>query len=351
MWTRLRFHNADFLYSRKYLGGTPHTERQLLHLHKTFGASARDLCFFADKPRSFLTNVREAIDELDSDTLPQLFRKSKSFSCSHHIITIRPSPADREEYEKTIPSQFVFEMLWEKHIRHRIDLMAQFHNLFLANPIMAISLGWIFELRMHQLLLRKQTIRLFPMRGSRARVNFVYSKPGDESIDLQLTGSIERPLSDGANLRGTYYYRPKTSNCPAFDSLRLVYSPDETPILLIFQMTRNKKSHDAKLHGLRKIDRLGLPDNTHKYFVLVTPATIQPKLMIPVEYFEGGQEDEEMDEEDYRDEYGDTDEEEYGDADGQRDDGMDIDNEQVTPHGGAFRVFHLPILMEDLFKD
>jgi len=351
MWTwPLQFHNAHFFYGRNYLGGTTHTERQLLHLHKTFGASTRNLRFYADKPRSYIATLRERINELDPNTLLQLFRDPKSSSSSHYIITIRPSPDSREEYEKTVPSQFVFQLLWDKHIRHRIDLMVQFHDLFLANPTMATSLGWIFKLRMHELLLRKQTIRLFPMCGSRSPVNFVYSKPGDKSIDLKLTQSTERTLSDDAKLRVIYYYRPKTTNCAVFDSLRLVYSPDGTPILLIFQITRNKKSHDAKLRGLRKIDQLHLPDNAHKYFVVVTPATIPPKLMIPVEYFEGvqdGQEDEETDGENYRD----ADEEDYGDADEQQDDGMDVDDEQVTPDGEVFRVFHLPILMDGLFKD
>ena len=346
----LQFHKAHFFYSRNYLGGTPHTERQLLHLHETFGASARNLSFYADKPQNYITTLEDKIAELRPDTLLQLFRDPKTSSSFHYIITIRPSPNNRQGYEKTVPSRFAFQILWDKHIRHRIDLMAQFRDLFLANPIMATPLGWIFELRMHQLLLRKQTIRLSPMFSSRWRVNFVYSKPGDKSTDLLLTQSTERHLSDGAKLRGGYYCIPQTTNCVVFDSLRLVDSPDGTPILLIFQVTPKKTSHDAKLRGLRKIDRLDLPENTRKYFVVVTPATVQPKLTIPVEYFEGGQDrqgDEETDEdcgyadEDYED----------ADADDQPDDGMNVDNEQMTRNGKVFRVFHLSVPMDGLFKD
>jgi len=251
-------------------------------------------------------------------------------------------------------------MVWEEHIYRRLDLMDEFHSSFLASPIAATSSGWLFKCRMHQLLATDQILRLFPILCHLAVANVTYSDYAasiakKNPIELQLSPSPKvRRLVDKAKLKARYYYRPKTSNFPTIDSFRLIYPPNEPPILLAFQITRNKKGHDAKMRNLRRIAKLVSPSGVRLYLVVVTPRTIRPIIMVPVEYFPGhGQEvdqvqDEDMDidEDEDMDGYEDgdegTDEEGGGGMDGEQDDGTNAELWKFLP------VFHYPVDMDKL---
>jgi len=60
---------------------------------------------------------------------------------------------------------------------------------------------------------------------------------------------------------------------------------EPSPILLMFQMTLDKDELDAKEGGLCKIERMELPPNTRRYYMLVTPDDIQTKVKAPIKYF------------------------------------------------------------------
>ena len=237
--------------------------------------------------------VFEKIDALDLDSLRQIFRNPNSCDSSHYIITIAPLPTNRMRFGKEIASRRIFELLWEKYVQHRIDIMAEFYELFLASSVTASTVGWIFERRMHQFLAEKRTIRLFPIQGRPADAKFVYNcyaasaaRSGGENFSL--TRSEEYELVEGGELKKGRYYRPKPINFPAIDSLRLTHTRSESPILLMFQITRNQKELDVSLGGLRRIDELHLPPNTRKYYVVVTPEAMQPNITIPRVYIEKG---------------------------------------------------------------
>jgi len=314
-----------------------------------------------------------------------MFRDPGSSEVSHYIITIQPSRTSRRVDEKRFASRRVFDMVWEKHLSRRLNLMEEFHSLFLASPIAATSAGWVFEHRMHQLLATGGTFQLFPIRCHLANTNVIYtdyaaSIAKRDQIEVQWSRSEEHPLVKKAKLKAGYYYRPEASNFPTFDSFRLIKPPNESPILLAFQITRNKKAHDAKLVGLRRIAELVLPKDTRSYLVVVTPQAIRPKIMVPMEHFpalfeEADQtQDEDMDTSGGGDEgkdegkgggkgedediYGDEDEDEgEGEGGGETSDeeeDEDADGDQSDDLNAALweflRVFHLPIDMDNLFN-
>ena len=247
---------------------------------------------YAGKPDEYERFLRQKIDELDLDRLRQLFYDPKPRDSSRYIIAIEPSPTTRMRFKKSIASRRVFELIWDKHIQHRIDVMVDFYNLFLADSIAVVE--WLFQLRIHQLLAGQRTIRLFPIHGRHEGVNLVYddytaSEAGSNPTNLRLTNSEELALVEKTKLKKGCYYRPKSADFPAIDSLRLVRPRDEpSPILLMFQIARNQRDQDANMDGLFKIDGLGLPSNARRYYVVVTVGDTQPKITVPMRYFEGG---------------------------------------------------------------
>jgi len=66
---------------------------------------------------------------------------------------------------------------------------------------------------------------------------------------------------------------------------KLTFLDDGGHTLLMLQFTRNKTTHDAKADGLHRIDKYVLPQNTQKYYVVVTPEGIWPKVTVPLGYF------------------------------------------------------------------
>ena len=176
-------------------------------------------------------------------------------------------------------------------MKHQVDDSLFFYSLFQHSPDFAAAAGWIFEFRMHQLLQEGGPIELFPIVGARANTNFAWKDykatvNGKNPMFLQLPPSEESPLVEQAELDVGHYYRPQANNFPAIDSLLLIHPPNESPILLMFQMTRDKDGHGINKCGLIKVDAFNLPPNTRKYYVVVTPYDIHPKIMASLSYLE-----------------------------------------------------------------
>jgi len=55
----------------------------------------------------------------------------------------------------------VFNIVWEKHLSHQVDLMERFYNLLLDAPTTATPAVLVIKHCMHQLLRVGQTIWLF----------------------------------------------------------------------------------------------------------------------------------------------------------------------------------------------
>ena len=246
-------------------------------------------------------------------------------------------------------------MIWERHLADRVDLVEELYNLFLAAPITAISAGWVFENRLHQLLRTERTLQLFPILPRRARTNIVFdgyaaSKARIDPIEFQLTRSEEHLLVEGAELVMNHYYRPESSDFAAVDSVLLIHPPGEPPILFMFHVTRNETKSGTSLAGLGKVDIFGVPPGTRRYLVIVTPESIHPSIAVPLKYFGGTVQtvqSEEIDSDESED-IGEDQDEEMDEEQGE-----EMGKGQDDIMGGAewelFRVFHCPIDMDRLF--
>ena len=109
-------------------------------------------------------------------------------------------------------------------------------------------------------------------------------------MDLWLHGSDECPLVEGGDFHENAYHRLVPADFPGIDSLLIIHPPDRSPILLIFSIARNAEIHDVNDEGFRRIDNLGIPLGTCKYYVVVTPGCVEPEVRVPEAYFAKGRE-------------------------------------------------------------
>jgi len=288
------FKSAHIFCSRQFFSNNP-TEHQLKDFYDDFNTSPRDLAIFSHRPTEYAALLEKMIDDIKPGQLQQTFQNPGSVDFSHLIVTIWPVLPDQFSFVVQFASKRTADLLWTKHIHSQIDDMRHFYNLFTASSVTAASAGWTFEFRMHELLRCKQTVELFPILRTfnRGSVNLIYdnytaTSSRKSAKTFNLRASAEHPLIEGARLDKNRYYRPEASNFPTIDSLLLIHPISEThPILLMFQITRAQETHETKLVGLQKVDDLVLPPKTQKYYVLVTPAGIQPKITVPIAYFQG----------------------------------------------------------------
>jgi hypothetical protein len=265
-----------------------YSEHQLWYLHDEFGASPRNLAFYASDPADYEDLVLEEIATINPVDLEHILGDPRSGRVSHYVFIIKPSPATRTCFKRMVASQRVFELIWDTHLRHRVYDVQYFYS---QSRECADDAGWTFELQMHQSLRRQHTVQLFPIHGRRATANYNYYnyttfEKGGKSMVLELPSSDEHPLVKGDHLRMNCYYRPDSSNFPGIDSLLLILYPGElSPILLVFRMTQDTDEHNMNEEGLRKIDELTLPLGTRRCLVLVTPENAYPQIKVPATYF------------------------------------------------------------------
>ena len=243
---------------------------------------------FAEAPRKYEDMILREIDGIAPSQLPHIFRNPAFHPSSRHLSIVKPSPTDRHRFVVNFASRRIFELLWEKHIQHRVCDMGSLYDVFRGGPHTAIDAKWIFESRIHQLLARRQEIWLFPICGHRTEVNLVYndytaSENEDNSITLYLTGSEMHDLAMGDRPQENRYYRLKSNGFLAADSLLLLKHHDQEPILLVFKIACDE-SDQAIVYDLRKIDDLGLASNVSRCYVVVAPEGIKPTMTVPLEY-------------------------------------------------------------------
>lgn len=234
-----------------------------------------------------MERIGRTVNQLKPRKLRNIFDNPDSTDAPCDLILTEPSSTRRSPV-KRIASRHIFELIWERSLHQQVVGMKYFYNLFRPNEVTAVSAGWIFEYRMHDLLRTKQAIRLSPIAQARpGPVNFIHKEyTEDKSVTTELASSAEYLLVEADDLLENHYYRPEASNFPAADSFILIRpSHDSDPILLIFQMTLNTKSHDVNEAGLRRIHNFKLPAGTRMYYVVITPEGVKPKITIPKEYF------------------------------------------------------------------
>ena len=173
-------------------------------------------------------------------------------------------------------------------MKYQVSDMAFFYNLFQDTPHLSTAAGWIFELRMHQLLRRGTVINLLPIGGESANTDFIWkdytaTKKGENPTVILLTPSEEYSLGEKARPVVGHYYRPRAADFPTIDSLLLVHPPSES-LLLAFRIMRDGTEDDVNEQGLRRIGELDFSWNTRRYYV-VTPRGVQPQMTASLEHF------------------------------------------------------------------
>ena len=173
--------------------------------------------------------------------------------------------------------------------------MGDIYHAFSTESSFASAVGWVFKYRMHQLLAAGRTIEMYPIRGNVATVDIIYkdyaaTKNRKDVQHFELEKSDENILPDPktAPLKENVYYRPKSKNFPGIDSWFLYKDGDETPIILMFQITSVKTAHGVKSDGLGEIDSLKLPQDfldARRIYVVITPDGIEPQITVPIDYF------------------------------------------------------------------
>lgn len=255
------------------------------------------LSWYAGKPDEYKSLVTDQINRLKPEDLRYALQSPDSDESSYLIMLIEPSPTSRFLAQKRVISRGVFDLLWDRHVKDRVSNMQHFYDVFKSSPGSGSAAGWVFEIRIHQLLKQGISIRLFPIsrRGSKSKVNEIYddytaSKQRENQKVLQLTASEGHLLDEKVQLVAGHYYRPEPTNFPTIDSLSLIHPPGEpSPILLIFQISRGEEVHNVNEAGLCKIERMGLPQGTRRYYVLATPDDIYTQVKAPMVYPKEGQ--------------------------------------------------------------
>ena len=235
--------------------------------------------------------ITRLVQKMTSQNLKDALQSPESDESSHLLVVTGPSPTSRELSQKGIASRPIFEIIWDRHMKNQVGESLFFYNLFQGTPDFGSAAGWIFEYRMHQLLQKGNSIRLFPIRGAKSKKNFTWNdytatNNQENSTLLQLPSSKEYPLDKETKLIVGRYYRPRAGNFPTIDSLLLVSPPNELPILLMFQITRDKGEHRVSKDGLDKVAAFRLPRRTRKYYVVVTPDDRQPDITAPMSHWE-----------------------------------------------------------------
>ena len=215
------------------------------------------------------------------DILQSIFQASEPCTTFYLVTHIEPSRGSRSTCRKRIASRYAFKILWARLKYHTPD-MRFYYGLLQRNPDTTYTLGWIFELRMHELLRQGNTIQLLPIYSHLTSTEYKIQKA------IQLPESREHLLDEGEQLCVGHYYQLQTTDFSTIDSLFFIHPPDEpSPILLAFQI-RHKTVCDVEVEDLRRVDRLSSSHtNIRKFFVVVTPDDIQPPLEALKAFFGG----------------------------------------------------------------
>ena len=181
---------------------------------------------------------------------------------SHLIMHMEPSPTSRFRYQKTIASQDVLELLWDRHLK---DSVAEVHHLYSAlkgSSVTTNAAGGIIELRMHWLLRQGCFFVLFSFGHNRTTQKFDaygnYTSKEEESLECPgLFGIFKGDwLDEGVQPQVDRYYRLKVSSLLTINSLLLIHPRIEPlPTLFMFRFTGEEEC-DVKDADLEKIERL-----------------------------------------------------------------------------------------------
>jgi len=148
----------------------------------------------------------------------------------------------------------------------------------------------IYESQVHRLLQEERHIDLFPICSVPVDGENIIHKDYSATDNATIGKSFTLPKSkefcfdkSPTSLEVGNYYHPQSTNCPTIDSLLVQPTPQEPPILLVFQITTSKDEREANKTDLDMVDKLAAAD-TEKHLVVVTLKGVRPKITVPRGY-------------------------------------------------------------------
>jgi len=227
--------------------------------------------------------VDEEIRKLSPQDFTELLQNpNKATHNSHLLISTGPSPTNHTSPERTVISTYVLKGIYEQVLKGQVKEMKKLYQILQNNPTTATAAGMIFKSQVHQFFKKRRVIKLLPILCE----NIIYKDyttntkkfTSLKSKELIFTDNPDTPLEVGT------YYHPQSTNFPTVDSWLLTQpTPQESLILLIFQITPNEDKHNANVGGLVRVGKLVAAD-MEKYLVVITPMGVKPKITMPEEY-------------------------------------------------------------------
>jgi len=131
-------------------------------MHRTYGASPRDLFAFAHTPELYEEVVIDEIRKLSVDGLARLFRwaDTASDSCCY-LSSTGPSPTDRARPEVKFSSPYIFRECCRRILRDDIEQLRSFHDLLRNKQSTTAFAARIRGYHPHQFLQEGGDIDLF----------------------------------------------------------------------------------------------------------------------------------------------------------------------------------------------
>ena len=259
-----------------------------------YGASLRNLFLYADRQDTYNEIITSEINQLSPTGLTELLFAGRTTSGSHYLMTTGPLPNDRSRPERKIASPYVFAEFCRLILGDRVEMMKGCYDKLHLTPTTFSATGMVFKYRAHQFLQEGRTLEIFPILASSEvqgakHLKYVYNRYTDNVRQRQqfILPRLDLCPVDKDTQRTHelgVYYCSRSPTFPSVDSWVLVQpNPREPPIVLAFQMTINKKEHDAKPSSLDWL-RMLVPLDAKVYHVILTPEAVEPEINVSADY-------------------------------------------------------------------
>ena len=261
-------------------------------LYSEYGASFRSQIVNAFDPDTYKEDVVLEIAKLAPHELTRLLRSDPPTETSHYLVSTGPSPHDRTEPMSEVASPLLLELYCTLRLNDEAEELRKFYKMLHSDPTTTAVAGKVFEIQAHRFLRKGITLNLFRILSHRTSQgkNYIYddyAATNNQVVSEQYTlpkleesiVTVETKTTDKFNT----YCCHHSSNFPSIDSWVLVERSPKPPILLAFQITVARGSHDAKKVGLERLDKLA-PAGIRKHLIVFTPEKATPQIFVTTDY-------------------------------------------------------------------
>lgn len=276
----------------------------LASFYHRFGPSARSVYVNASSIASYYANIREKLAQLTYNSLDLVVRQASGLNLSHqisHQITLISPGAERHEFEVTIATRFLYELLRDALSDRTLETAARLYNMFIRTRYTRSSAGYMLDDGIHNVFCKGGEWKIVRMVKHRPGPKYTHWKNPNPTTDTAVVeylrvGHLGHPvvispqplpkdttyehlpyheylqLSNFSLADG--YYRPASGSEETLDAF--IYDASNKTAT-IFQATVSKK-HSVKEGGIEWLQGLGVEIFR---FVAVTPPDTPMDLPFP----------------------------------------------------------------------